>query len=168
MNSASVAWNRLCTSGRSKRGGRCHGKTAESEGGQGKSGCAGATVWAVFRQDMFRRTKFWHGTKPVGRDYAGVSISNGKGAEFAIRLLSVTFVWINDDRFAFARCERERGGSPAPTVLYIRHHDIRVFNEPAVSSGDSVAWWNIFQRRIQRIVVELKVYISGKISEDQR
>lgn len=148
MNSASVAWNRLCASGQSKRGGRCHGKTAESEGGQGKSGCAGATVWAVFCQDMFRRTKFRHGTKPVGRDYAGVPISNGKGAEFAIRLLSVTFVWINDDRFAFARRERERGGSPSPTVLYIRHHDIGVFNEPAVSSGDSVAWRNVFQRRI--------------------
>ena len=148
MNSPSVAWNRLFASGRSKRGGHCHGKTAEGERGQGKSGCAGATVWAVFCQDMFRRTKFWHGTKPVGSDYAGVSISNGKDAEFAIRLLSVTFVWINDDRFAFARCERERGGSPAPTVLYIRHHDIGVFNEPAVLSGDSVAWRNVFQRWI--------------------
>ena len=151
-----------------KRGEMYHGETAEGERGQGKSGCAGATVWAVFRQDMLCRTKFRYGTKSVGRDYAGVPTSHGKGTEFTIRLLSVKFVWINDDRLAFARCERERGGSSAPTVLYIRHHDIGVFNEPAVSSGDSVAWWNIFQRRIQRIVVELKVYISGKISEDQR
>ena len=145
-----------------------HGETAEGERGQGKSGCAGATVWAVFRQDMLCRTKFRYGTKSVGRDYAGVPTSHGKGTEFTIRLLSVKFVWINDDRRAFARCERERGGSPAPTMLNIRHHNIGMFNEPAVSSGDSVAWWNIFQRRIQRIIVELKVYISGKISEDQR
>jgi len=125
-----------------------HGETAEGERGQGKSGCAGATVWAVFRQDMLCRTKFRYGTKSVGRDYAGVPTSHGKGTEFTIRLLSVKFVWINDDRLAFARCERERGGSPAPTMLNIRHHDIGMFNEPEVLSGDSVAWWNIFQRQI--------------------
>ena len=32
-----------------------HGETAEGERGQGKSGCAGATVWAVFRQDKIRQ-----------------------------------------------------------------------------------------------------------------
>lgn len=35
-----------------KRGEMYHGETAEGERGQGKSGCAGATVWAVSSKNL--------------------------------------------------------------------------------------------------------------------